>query len=339
MECLKDFIGIRGCSAIPAPISGRYINQLAGIPLSSIDAVANDEQTTFVGVWNDVQNNSVLSFRTLIINAFRNHKKYRIKSIAEQIDFGRLIRPTVTTPAAPAWRGFTIELSFNSNFIKSSLQQIYVQTVSIYTKNVTANLQVRFFDLDSGKILFTKTVATTIAGWNEINVYERFNCNRIFIAYDATVIDGVEQQLLKSTVDACSTCIGKIYGDYCSPYIYGATSADLANPTILGKAENTYGVTAIASVQCSYEWVVCSNKEHFSEAWMYSLATELMTERLFSDRLNRYTTVERKKAEELYTFYADKLEQAVLNAVDGLDISLSDCCLECNPQIKYQHGI
>lgn len=53
MNCLKDYIGIRGCGA--APESGQFINSLQGISLKSIQLVSDSEQVTFVKVWEDVQ--------------------------------------------------------------------------------------------------------------------------------------------------------------------------------------------------------------------------------------------------------------------------------------------
>lgn len=53
MNCLKDYVGIRGYDA--APESGQFINQLPGISLKSIQMLANSEQVTFVAVWDDVQ--------------------------------------------------------------------------------------------------------------------------------------------------------------------------------------------------------------------------------------------------------------------------------------------
>jgi len=53
MNCLFDFVGIRGYHV--SPESGQFINQLPGVSLKSIQSVANSEQVTFVAVWADVQ--------------------------------------------------------------------------------------------------------------------------------------------------------------------------------------------------------------------------------------------------------------------------------------------
>lgn len=81
MDCLKDYIQIEGCSAPqygydantdgdddpetePTPASGLYINKdLPGISLENVDKIADGEQQTFLGVWNEVQDRALRKFR------------------------------------------------------------------------------------------------------------------------------------------------------------------------------------------------------------------------------------------------------------------------------------
>lgn len=53
MNCLKDYIGIKGFHS--APVSEVFVNQLPGISLKAIQSTANSEQVTFAGVFDDVQ--------------------------------------------------------------------------------------------------------------------------------------------------------------------------------------------------------------------------------------------------------------------------------------------
>lgn len=63
MECLQDYIGIQVCSDDEAPASGLYINTLPGISLESIDKIADSEQVTYKGVWNDAQTEAAVRFK------------------------------------------------------------------------------------------------------------------------------------------------------------------------------------------------------------------------------------------------------------------------------------
>lgn len=63
MDCLLNYIGIRGCGE-EAPASNQYINTLPGISLESLDKIADSEQITYKGVWEDVQAEASTRFYT-----------------------------------------------------------------------------------------------------------------------------------------------------------------------------------------------------------------------------------------------------------------------------------
>lgn len=86
---------------------------------------------------------------------------------------------------------------------------------------------------------------------------------------------------------------------------------------------------------CDYTTLICENKDTLVQAWKYYLAVWLMMFRLNSDRLNRYTTVDKKQAEELRTFYQVEYEKALAQSVLLMDTA--ECCMECgsNPETVY----
>lgn len=88
MECLYDYIGIEGCGAAPPPdnlddFSGLVINQLPGINLEMMESLADDEQKSYLGVWDDVKSRSLIKF-VLAVKAELN-KCYKItdKTVVE----------------------------------------------------------------------------------------------------------------------------------------------------------------------------------------------------------------------------------------------------------------
>jgi hypothetical protein len=166
LSCFVDYIGLSYCPGIyEQPGSGLYLNSLPGISIKSIDAIANDEQTTYLGVWEDVQNSAVAQFRIDVIS--------------------------------------------------------------------------------------------------ELN--KCFKLNR----------------------------------------------------------------------DCDYDTLICDNKETLVQAWKYCLGVWLMIFRLNTDRLNQYTTVDRKQAEELKKFYQSEYDKALNQGVRLMNTE--ECCLECsgNPEVVY----
>lgn len=72
IDCLQDYIGLQVCADQPVPPSGMYINTLPGISLESIDKIANADQITYIGVWQDVQREAAIRFKSgfmITINA------------------------------------------------------------------------------------------------------------------------------------------------------------------------------------------------------------------------------------------------------------------------------
>lgn len=84
---------------------------------------------------------------------------------------------------------------------------------------------------------------------------------------------------------------------------------------------------------CDYDTLICANLENLSTSWQYLLAHTFFIFVLASDRVNRWTTVDEKKAAELKEFYETKYRSALKKNIKCMDTS--DCCLECggNPEV------
>lgn len=173
IECFTGYIGILGCNS-QEPGSGLYINSLPGITLEMVDGIADSEQITYLGVWNDVQKRSILRFRTLLM---------------------------------------------------ARINECY-----------------------------------------QINQRETIEC------------------------------------------------------------------------------IACENKDLLATSLWYLLGSELMTERIFTNRVNRYTTIDEAEAERLCSYFDEEMERELKLAVQGIDVELSDClakekdCLQQNGPIHWRES-
>lgn len=84
---------------------------------------------------------------------------------------------------------------------------------------------------------------------------------------------------------------------------------------------------------CDYEEFACTNTTKLLNAWRYLLGNQLMLERLYSTRINRFTTVDRDQAIELRDYYQVEYEKALKQASKLLIIT--DCCLICSGNPAY----
>jgi hypothetical protein len=83
MLCLKDRIGIKGCGVTYTVTPQLYINSLPGVTLEMIDALANDEQETFIGLWNDVVLRTMKRFELAVKAKLNQCYKLTDKTVVE----------------------------------------------------------------------------------------------------------------------------------------------------------------------------------------------------------------------------------------------------------------
>lgn len=326
MDCLSGYIGLKYCGGDTSPPSSLYINTLEGIQLDLLAKLAEGEQKGFLDVWNDIETRALMRLSDDVRAEFS--KRYKLKNILSSLNLTRLVDST--TPIAASgedWKGFTVDIrpAFdNTNYQFSPMAAINIQQLSfrVDTADAATVTDVKIFDLLTQEVLFTKSV-TCVAGWNVVEV------NEIFINdmsdRSRYIFCGVNRAALSSftkTIDDLTY----------EPFIVnGATSNDGYTIT---QGTNTYGMTGIISQVCKFDAVVCQHKEIFKRALFYCLGFETMLETLSSTRMSKYTTIGTAKAEKNRDQYLLDYQKSLTQAVDGITISLSDLCIECNA--KYQ---
>jgi hypothetical protein len=356
MECLKDYIAIKGCG-LPTPASGMYINQLAGIEFQGIEQLANADQQSFVGVWNDVQTRAIERFRVDVIGKLSGFdKRYKLRQITQTVDLGKSFNPTITTQSANQ-RGLILELHRETDqAVCSNMQSLYIQSVNFYL-NADGDYTITITDADFGTVLDSFPFTGATSGWNAINVDKQYDYQRVIISVDATSVDTVTTDISQFNLNQYSTTNpfnpsrwsnGGWWTDFgCAgtANVRGITTDTSYKNPVYGT--NTFGVSCIFSVRCTYNNVVCSNKRYFASAFRLLLGIELMDERIFTSRINKWTTVNAKDAKDLQlkfelqyrggvTETGIEYEGELNQAIQTIDLDLSDCCLECSQEIEWK---
>ena len=54
-----------------------------------------------------------------------------------------------------------------------------------------------------------------------------------------------------------------------------------------------------------------------------------MIERIYSERLNSYTTIGKKQAEELRDHFELQFESSLNDTIEGIQLEDDDCCFTC----------
>lgn len=355
LNCLKDHIGVQGCTTT-TPNSGIFINQLPGIELKMLDKLADEQQVDFNGVWDDIQERAVRRLKS-DINTFFEKQSYKLKTAVQDFWMGHEIDSTSTTAAGANYRGIQLELNeATDDFVPSNLQVIAIQSVDLYFTSTSATTIV-VYDLDNGELLFSQAVAAPSAiGWTTINIYQEFNARRIFIAFDTTLLSSVlfdTTDMENALLDETCGCSKVRYSaddlcDGCGATMEGA-HATIAAPTTITEGDNAFGLAVRFRIDCSFDRWICDNREVFTTALWYLLAAETTFERMYTSRLNEFTSFDQEKAERLNLLYEAKYRGGTVNEVvhrgelpmilQGINLNQADCCLQCSAPVRVVDAV
>jgi hypothetical protein len=327
LDCLRNYVGILGCG-LPEPESGLFINSL-GIPLESIEKLSTPEQQNFVGVWSDVQTRATRRLNTAITSFFS--QRYKLNSIREIVAIQSKPDPLVTTPAGAQWRGVIYAARDINGDPSSVLQSLNIQSVAVYCPIAGATITLGIFDLQTGARLITKVINSSLAGDNLFKINAGGYIGGFFIGYYATFA-GAELKIDANEDASCdcstSCCDGVLKG----ATVDGATVNDFDILT-LETLNNTFSVRPILSLSCSWDGLVCGYKSYFATAYWYALGEELMSERIYSARLNKFTLMGKDEALARRDEFKARYHEELTNAIESITFDTSDCCIECNETV------
>ena len=206
----------------------------------------------------------------------------------------------------------------------------YIDKVHLYLASAPSDpLPLHIYEVHDNKLTLLDTFTiTATSGWNDITLNKKYaDSAMLFIAYDASTIDSVQLMLDSQDLD------GRFWASYdwfwSHLYIQGASYAGGQ----MTEGYDTFGLTATIGLQCSFDVLVCNYKKELATAWWYLLGSELMKERIYTDRVNRYTTVDLERARELTQSLHNDYMNELLTFVDSVDL-ISDWCIECDAIVK-----
>ena len=333
MECLRDYIGLRWCGNTVTPPSGFYINDLPGLSLKQIVSLTDEESDTFSELWDTIQQRAELRFSNDVRTAMSS--KYTVSTILQGANLGRDVGTTATAAdGINAFRGFTIDLIADNDvyYVPSPLAAIHVQSLQFYASGADAGdvVEVAIFDTLTGTKLFTSNV-TIVAGWNVIQVNETLinsgptSVWSVFCGINATSLSTYELNVPATSVSA-TCCRARIMGAY-------TTLSSSIKQDDLTTSDSSFGMSGMFTVKCLWDAMVCQNKNLFTRAYWYCLGIELLTENIYSSKLNSYTTINLQKAKELRDEYTTEYMKSLAQACDNMHLDC-DCCVECNDTVQ-----
>jgi len=319
MNCLTDYIGLRGCSSAIPP-SGLYVNDLPGISLKQIVSLTNEEEKTYLDLWDMIQRRAQNRFSLDVREQMS--KAYKIKSINQGININGISAGTGTaTKPSNTYYGFSLEYdTMDTGYVPSPLTYMHIQQINFFSE-ISGNYTINFIDIDTKRTLYSINNFINI-GLNLIEVNTTFNnVGRLFVGIQIPENDNYTS--IKSTDNYWNGCCGVL--------VRGATYYD----DVASFGTELFGFSPIFTIGCSWDGLICQNKNIFSRALWYLLGIEVLTEVIYSTKLNQFTTVNLQKANELRTEYQVEYMKSLTQVAEGMNLDC-DCCLECSGSVQLR---
>ena len=332
MECLRDYITLTVCGGT-ASTSGLSLDALELINLKAVSSIADDQQETFNGVMNDIQTRALLRFKNDLRAEFL--KRFKIKNLLKSYNLKRdNLGNAIATPNTCGI--YISQNNISNNQYHKPFQSIFVQSVSVYNWDAQSTSTLKIIDLDTSEAIYSKSV-TLATGWNVINIETDLsglyynNPQRVYICLDGDTFSASSKTLL-NTIDEDSGCGLTVQG--------ASTSVKIITDSIefndLTFGQELYGMSAVFSLRCSYDSIVCNNRELFTRAWLYCLGVEFIRELLNTDRVNKYSVITKQKATESLDRFINDYKESLMQSADGIELSPSGCCIECNAPVMIK---
>lgn len=313
IDCLTNYIGVRDLAGYLNPDSGYYINDLQGITTQQLEDISDNEDHYEARLgFDDIYARASRLLESDIKNALK--KYFKTYSYINNGITGQLTDNESTT-AGNTYNGWAFNLGYQSKNLV-----LNISSFDIYL-NAATNFSIYIYDLNSGKRL-DEIAYTGVEGLNTFRINKNYAVHRysnIYVCYDASEVSVLKMTEYKPLGFTQSVDIAKT----------ASVISDNVNGT-------DTGISVTFNLECSVSNFVCQRIDSFKDAFLYKLGVEFCNERIYSDRINRYTLMDREEAEKLRIELNDQYNLLIDAALKDLKSNESDECFECNKAVNYK---
>lgn len=295
------------------PDSGMFVNDLQGITTSQIECISDDEDHYDIKLaWDDIYNRASRLLETDIKNSLKKYFKrysYVDNGITGQLYDNKSI------PQSNSLSGVRFNFGYQSKNLSINVSKfdLYLSSQSDFTLYI--------YDLNTGHKIDEISYEGSI-GLKTYNVGKNYAVHRysdLFVCYDANVVDTLKMTDYKPTSFVSNGQIDNTELKVSSNF----------------SGANT-GISVVYNLDCSVSNFVCQRIDSFSLAFQYKLGVEVCNERLYTDRINRYSLLDRDDAETLRREFQDQYQLLIDAALKDLKVTENDECFECSKSVNYK---
>lgn len=313
IDCLSNYIGVRGVTGYEDPDSGYYINDLQGITTEQLEDISDDEDHYEPRLaWEDIYNRSSRNLETDIKTSLKKYfKKYSFidNGITGQLD------GSDSLTQSSVLNGVRFDLGFQSKNLV-----LNINSISIYL-NSSTTFNIYIYDLNTSEKLDEIEYEGTegLSTYRVNKNYAVHSHSDLYIAYDAGIVDALKMDDYKPFGFTINGTI---------PNSSSKLSSNFSNA-------NT-GLSVTFNLECSVSNFVCQRIDSFKDAFLYKLGIEFCNERIYSSRINRWTLMDVDEAMSLKTDFVEQYNSLIEAALKDLKVNESDDCFECNKAINQR---
>jgi hypothetical protein len=335
MNCLTNYIGLKSCNA-QQPLSGLYINDLPGMSNEFLNAIATQDQPSFIQMYESVQR--------VVLEQIKSQVRASLYEIAEATMDQSLFftkRPTVFTQqviqpasAEAKYKGIWVS-AFGSKYL-----QMRVNSVWIYNSGAEAQyVPLKIFSTFDWSVLYETTI-TVPSGFSEVAINQvidlQFDGLNVFLAIDTTDVPTIKNPWLSDLSEwgvsdcACANRGPNHYWNYQDWTIYPVTMPlNVALPDKIKTDFNQSGVMFNLELICSTESFICANREHLKMFIAYALAEQILLNKLAGFNQNFHATFNPEQTERTMVTFRGMKEMALKTWAKSVNLSGEDMCFSC----------
>jgi hypothetical protein len=293
--------------------SGLYANQLPGVTLNLLDDLTKDEQEDWEEFWDDLYSRAIVNFVSDVQGKLADKFLIDLNLLSKETSSYQADLNASTESVA----------GIKLTYVLPKYGVLHVTTIELYAETAQTDKEIIFYEEDeNGRELYSVTV-DLVEGINSFNIDQDFAVDKLFIAFDPSAVS------VRRTKNR--------YFDNCYYFEFSDTSClfPCYNQTQGSVVQvNGGGINVIYNAKCSISKFVEDNINIFREAFWYRIGLELIRERIFSDRFNRWTTMTSEDAEKKEAIYAKECELKLNNATRSLRMQEDPTCFSCRSAVQ-----
>lgn len=305
MPCYTDYVAV---SRAQVSRSGLYAVDLPGVEIALLEGLVTSDQSDYLDFWDVIYlrawNNMVQDISHIMRDKFYVDQKLLTRETSEFLS-------TVNNNSGLS--GIKIQ------FDLPKYARLHVISVGVLSEQEyeTPDVLIQFYEENQDGELLHEVSGEVTAGRNTINVDTDFEVDKLFVAYNPGLY-----QFRKTENKFYADNIGSKLE--CTFPCFGLTGYQGSVSQVNGGGLNIKYV-----VYCSTEKYVCENLNLFRMVFWYRIGLELVHERRFGHRINKYVTLTFDNWDEQMKFYQAQYDQNLRNAIESVNIYEDPICFTC----------